>query len=212
MNREAESVVDVQVACADADIPDETSIRRWIRGALAEVRPEARGEISVRIVDVDEIRALNREYRGSDAATNVLSFPAGPVAGVPPGEADVLGDIAICAPIVGDEARRQGKALADHWAHMVVHGTLHLLGHDHVTSEDAVEMEDIEVRILGAAKILSHNRKLGIWIGPIKSGLCPEIRFCSPWDAVVIELISIDFCLKAMKLFTYYDERTAIRL
>ncbi len=106
-------------------------------------------EVSVRIVDADEIRALNRQYRGKDKATNVLSFPAGgPVAGLPDGVPEMLGDVVVCASVVRDEAVSRDKAPGDHWAHLLVHGTLHLLGYDHDAEPQAAEMESLETRIL----------------------------------------------------------------
>ena len=96
------------------------------------------------------MQALNRDYRQQDKVTNVLSFPAGEVAGLPDDASSSLGDIVICAAVVSDEATRQGKAVADHWAHMLVHGTLHLLGYDHDSNTEAVEMEGLETRILAS--------------------------------------------------------------
>ena len=101
----------------------------------------------VRAVDEAEGRRLNHEFRGRDRATNVLSFPFEP----PPGVAlDHLGDLVICAPVVAREASAQGKPAAAHWAHMVVHGMLHLQGYDHETDEQAADMEGRETRILTA--------------------------------------------------------------
>jgi probable rRNA maturation factor len=113
-------------------------VARWIRAALA-----APGEITVRIVDADEGRALNREYRGKDYATNVLTFDYShaPV---------VQADLILCAPVVEAEAREQGIALQAHYAHLLVHGTLHAQGHDHEEEDEAVEMEAEETRILAA--------------------------------------------------------------
>jgi probable rRNA maturation factor len=102
----------------------------------------------VRLVDTAEIRSLNREYRRKDKATNVLSFRAAAIKGLPTDVAQALGDIVICATVVNDEAAEQGKAIDDHWAHMLVHGTLHLLGYDHETADEAAEMEGVETRIL----------------------------------------------------------------
>ena len=103
------------------------------------------GEVCIRIVGPRESRRLNALYRGLDHATNVLSFPAGPV----PGEGVApLGDIAICATVVAREARAQGKTLAAHWAHMVVHGVLHLLEYDHIEDDDATRMERRERALL----------------------------------------------------------------
>lgn len=111
-------------------------VARWIRAALS-----APGEITVRIVDADEGRALNREYRGKDYATNVLTFDYShaPV---------VQADLILCAPVVEAEAREQGIPLQAHYAHLLVHGTLHAQGHDHEEEDEAVEMEAEETRIL----------------------------------------------------------------
>jgi len=99
------------------------------------------------------MRGLNRDYRGKDKPTNVLSFPAGQVAGLPDAEPVPLGDIVVCADVVSDEAATQEKAPADHWAHMLVHGTLHLLGFDHEDETDAATMEALETRILAAGGV-----------------------------------------------------------
>jgi len=142
--------VDVQIACSNNDVPPPPEIEAWVvRALLASGRQFAgRAELSVRVVDTGEIQDLNREYRQQDKPTNVLSFPGGPVAGLPAEETTVLGDIVVCADIVGREAAEQGKPVADHWAHMLVHGTLHLLGYDHGDSAEAAEMEGVETRVL----------------------------------------------------------------
>ena len=107
-------------------------------------------ELSIRIVDIAEGRALNRDYRGKDYATNVLSFPAE----LPPGVSlPLIGDLAICAPVVAREAAEQGKDPRDHWAHMTVHGVLHLLGYDHIQDNEAEAMEALETRILAGLGI-----------------------------------------------------------
>ena len=146
MNRQ----IDVQLACDDDEIPQTDVIEAWVVRALEAAGQPANAEVSVRVVDSDEIRALNREYRGMDKPTNVLSFPAGPVKGLPDDVPVLLGDIVVCATVVTAEAHEQGKATADHWAHMLVHGTLHLLGYDHDTDSQAEEMEALEKRILAA--------------------------------------------------------------
>ena len=112
--------------------------RRWVGLAL-----RGQGEIAVRIVGEAEGRALNRQYRHKDYATNVLTFDyaRAPV---------VLADLVLCAPVVAREAREQGKSLESHYAHLLVHGTLHAQGYDHETSEsDALEMEALEILLLG---------------------------------------------------------------
>ncbi|MGI9247380.1 MAG: rRNA maturation RNase YbeY [Woeseiaceae bacterium] len=145
-------VVDVQIACNDSGIPPALEIESWVTLAVVGSGRISAGEaeLSVRVVDRDEIRSLNRDYRQKDAATNVLSFPAGAIQGLPTDAAQVLGDIVICAVFVSDEAVEQGKSIDDHWAHMLVHGTLHLLGYDHETEAEAAEMECLEARILTA--------------------------------------------------------------
>ena len=150
--------VDVQFACKGAGIPDEDEIRRWINIALVGAGANRDCELSVRIVDTAEMQTLNRDYRDSDKPTNVLSFPGSRVTGLPTEIADVLGDIAVCAPVVRAEAERAGKAYAEHWAHMLVHGTLHLLGFEHENDKEAREMEALEARILVAEGVADPYR------------------------------------------------------
>ncbi|MDP9140932.1 MAG: rRNA maturation RNase YbeY [Pseudomonadota bacterium] len=111
-------------------------MREFARAAL----PARHGELTIRIVDVAESQTFNRDYRGKDKPTNVLSFQ---------GEGEILGDLVICAPVVASEAKAEGKLLRAHWAHMVVHGCLHLRGYDHEHDDEARRMEAREVRILG---------------------------------------------------------------
>ncbi len=135
--------IDLQVASTAAELPDNTQLERWASAALGDARSEA--EISVRIVDAEEGQALNLHWRGKDYATNVLSFPAD----LPPElELPLLGDLVVCAPVVAREATEQHKSLDAHWAHMIVHGTLHLLGHDHIEDQEAEAMEALETRVL----------------------------------------------------------------
>mgnify|MGYP001574642686 FL=1 len=140
--------VDVQNATDDDTAPATTEVEPWVARAVSLAGVDGPAEVSVRIVEAGEMHALNREYRGKDKPTNVLSFPAGEVEGLPADVPRLLGDIVICAEVVRAEAAEQGKDVADHWAHMLVHGTLHLLGHDHETDAEAVEMEALEARIL----------------------------------------------------------------
>ena len=140
--------VDVQNACDDETAPEIPIVEAWIARAVGASGPDGDTEVSVRIVDAAEIHALNSDYRGKDKPTNVLSFPAGDVAGLPADMPVPLGDVVICASVVREEAAAQGKAITDHWAHMLVHGTLHLLGYDHATATEAAEMEALETRIL----------------------------------------------------------------
>ncbi len=140
--------VDVQVATDAAGIPETGNIREWVEHTIRAAGPGGDFDVSIRIVDAGEMQALNRDYRDQDKPTNVLAFPAGDTGFAPPGERPLLGDIAVCAGIVADEAGEQGKALGDHWGHMLVHGTLHLLGYDHQTDHEAEAMEAIERDIL----------------------------------------------------------------
>jgi probable rRNA maturation factor len=126
-------------------VPSSRRIAAWARAAAGR-RGSAAG-LAIRVVTSVESRALNRAYRGLDKPTNVLSFPAG--AAPPAGRGPVpLGDLAICAGVVAREARAQRKPVAAHWAHMVVHGVLHLTGYDHERDADARRMERREVRLL----------------------------------------------------------------
>lgn len=126
----------VQIA-SDADhIPDQKQLRKWVKASL-RVDTEA----TIRIVDEAEARELNNTYRGKDYATNVLTFPLTE-------EPLLMGDIIICAPVVIKEAHEQNKSIEAHFAHMTVHGTLHLHGYDHITDEQAGLMESIEVATL----------------------------------------------------------------
>ena len=143
-------LIDVQTACDDDNIPEATIVDAWITRAVEAAGAGHDVEVSVRVVDADEIQALNRDYRDKDKATNVLSFPAGPIEGLPEDAPVLLGDIVICASVVGSEAAEQGKAVGDHWAHLLVHGTLHLMGFDHETESEATEMEALEAGILTA--------------------------------------------------------------
>ena len=142
--------LDVQYAVSDDDVdpPSPSLIRSWVEAALLGQRDEA--ELTVRIVETDEIQHLNRTYRQQDKPTNVLSFPFEKLDGI---DLPLLGDVVICAAVVALEAVQQQKPLQDHWAHMVVHGVLHLLGYDHMNEKDAEIMEGLEIEVL---------RRLGI--------------------------------------------------
>jgi len=135
--------VEVQFAAEDPTIPPKKRLIAWARAAWRDLGLDA--EVVVRVVDEAESRQLNRDYRHIDRSTNVLSFPFEPV---PQVEIEHLGDLVICAPVVGREAREQGKESTAHWAHMVVHGMLHLQGYDHEREAQAEEMETLETQIL----------------------------------------------------------------
>ncbi len=145
--------VELQLACDDEGIPTYTQIRRWVRTSIAMSgrASTSRHDITVRLVSRAEITRLNALYRGQKKATNVLAFEAEHPPSLPADAApDLLGDIVICAAVVAAEAEAQGKKLEAHWAHMLVHGTLHLLGFDHNDRQEAEEMESLEVRVLDA--------------------------------------------------------------
>ena len=135
--------LDVQRASAATELPGDALLRRWARAALADVG--GNHELTVRIVDAPESAALNAEYRHKQGPTNVLSFPFE----VPPGVSSrLLGDLVLCADVVQREAHEQGKSPQAHWAHMIVHGVLHLRGFDHLTMIEAQAMETLETEIL----------------------------------------------------------------
>ncbi len=136
-------IVDLQIATEASDLPSQTDIEQWARAALQNGDPDA--ELSVRIVGNEESQTLNAHYRQKDKPTNVLSFPADLPEGV---DIPLLGDLVICAPVVEVEAQQQGKTSQAHWAHMVVHGTLHLQGYDHIDDAEAEAMETLETQIL----------------------------------------------------------------
>lgn len=146
--------VSVGYAVPRAGLPSAVSFRRWVAAALEGRIREA--DLAIRIVDSKEGRALNRHYRGKDYATNVLSFPAEMAEDVkmPKGvKMPLLGDLVLCAPVIAREAREQKKPLAAHYAHLTVHGALHLLGWNHEDEREAEAMEQLEREILAALGI-----------------------------------------------------------
>ncbi len=136
--------LDLQIAVeSEQGLPQQAQIQTWLEAALLSRRDEA--EVTVRIVDQQESQSLNRDYREKDKPTNVLSFPFE----APPGiELSLLGDLVICRQVVEKEANEQQKPLMAHWAHMVVHGSLHLLGYDHIDDDEAEQMESLETEIM----------------------------------------------------------------
>ena len=145
--------IDVLVVSSSRNVPADDHVTSWVTSVLDELDFEEDVEVSVRVVDEDESRSLNKTYRDRDKPTNVLSFPSGIGDYMPGDEPKPLGDIVICAPVVEREAAEQGKSLDDHWAHLVVHGALHLLGFDHENDTDAMEMENLEREILASRGI-----------------------------------------------------------
>ncbi|MGX9740647.1 rRNA maturation RNase YbeY [Pseudocitrobacter corydidari] len=137
-------ILDLQLACEDnTGLPDESQFQTWLDAVIPQFQEES--EVTIRLVDTAESHELNLTYRGMDKPTNVLSFPFE----APPGmEMPLLGDLIICRQVVELEAKEQNVSLDSHWAHMVVHGSLHLLGYDHIEDEEAEEMEGIETEIM----------------------------------------------------------------
>ena len=136
--------LDLQVVSEAPGLPSEAQFRQWCELALRQRQNDS--ELTIRLVDEAEGRELNKTWRHKDYAPNVLSFPAD----VPDELLDIplLGDLVICAPVVTREAAEQGKAAEAHWAHLVIHGCLHLLGYDHIEDEEAEEMEGLERELL----------------------------------------------------------------
>ena len=126
-------------------LPEFEQLEQWANAALAGRTQFAEPELTIRLVQVEESHELNFEYRGKDKPTNVLSFPFEAPPEVP---IELLGDLVICAPVVNQEANEQHKPATNHWAHMVVHGCLHLLGYDHIKDDEADIMENLERQIM----------------------------------------------------------------
>jgi probable rRNA maturation factor len=142
--------VEIQFAIETSPLPTTEQVQTWVEAVLAQYSTHF--SLCIRIVDTDESQALNSEYRGKDKPTNVLSFPFEMPECVE-AETEILGDLVVCAPVVSQEAIEQNKPLFDHWAHMIIHGTLHLLGFDHIKESEAEEMEQLEREILAKLDI-----------------------------------------------------------
>ncbi|WP_258085963.1 rRNA maturation RNase YbeY [Xenorhabdus bovienii] len=137
-------ILDLQIACENPEgLPDEALVQRWLESVLPQFQAES--EVTIRLVDEAESHDLNLTYRGKDKPTNVLSFP---FEAPPEVELPLLGDLIICRQVVEQEAEEQQKTVEEHWAHMVIHGSLHLLGYDHIEDDEAEEMESLETEIL----------------------------------------------------------------
>ncbi len=134
--------VNIQIVVEDQELPNVEDITIWAQHALKLHCDEV--EMTVRVVDIEEGRQLNERWRKASGPTNVLSFPTDDLAVLP----GLLGDVVICAPLANAEATRDGKPIDAHWAHLVIHGTLHLLGYDHINPEDAETMEQLERTLL----------------------------------------------------------------
>lgn len=146
-------IVDIDNVSTNKKLPDNEKITHWVQHALSvENESDKNIEVSIRIVDIDEIQSLNQRYRDKNKPTNVLSFPAELPEGI---NVPLLGDIVICACVVEQEATDQKKTIDAHWAHMVIHGTLHLLGYDHIEDDEAEIMESLEIDLLNNIGITS---------------------------------------------------------
>ena len=140
-----ELVIDRQAAINEPTLPSLTRLTHWVGCVFAHHVDDQRREVTIRFVDEEESQTLNRDYRGKDKTTNVLSFPFESPPGI---ELPLLGDLVICHAVVAQEASEQGKPLEHHYAHMVVHGILHLMGYDHIDDQEAEEMEQFERELL----------------------------------------------------------------
>ena len=137
--------VDFQRACAE-ETPSKEDFEKWIQSTVTVIKNlEKQAEVNIRAVDEKEMLYLNNTFRKKPALTNVLSFPANLPKEI---EINLLGDIAICAPVVQKEASKLGKLEKAHWAHLTVHGMLHLIGYDHISEKESIKMESIEISVL----------------------------------------------------------------
>ncbi len=144
-------LVDVQRISQSRSLPSDAQLQCWVETALLDYPKDA--EILIRIVEMDEMSRLNHQYRNKQGATNILSFPLDlpkEVEGI-----DLLGDLVVCAAVLKREAQQQQKLLHSHWAHIIIHGVLHLLGYDHINQFDAQKMEDKEIVLLQKLQITS---------------------------------------------------------
>jgi probable rRNA maturation factor len=140
--------LEIQLATSYADYPSEQQFQLWVDTVLQEDDQDS--EIVIRLVDDQESAELNQQYRHKQGPTNILSFPFEAPDGF---DTDLLGDLVICAPLIALEAQQQNKQLFDHWAHITIHGVLHLLGYDHIDDAEAEEMEALEIKILSRLNI-----------------------------------------------------------
>ncbi len=140
--------LDIQIATTEPTYPSEQQFQAWVDAVLTDQSVDS--EIVIRLVDNAEIAELNQQYRQKAGPTNILSFPFEAPEGI---EMDLLGDLVISAPLIAEEAGQQAKALLDHWAHITIHGVLHLLGYDHMEDDEAEQMEALEIKILSKLNI-----------------------------------------------------------
>ncbi len=137
------NTVEIQLASKSKFIPDQQQFQNWVDAVLTDESQHS--EIVIRVIDEDEMIEYNEQYRHKSGPTNILSFPFEAPDSV---ESDLLGDLLVCAPVIETESKQQKKTLENHWAHIIVHGVLHLIGYDHINDMDAEEMEALEVMIL----------------------------------------------------------------
>lgn len=137
--------IHLQNVAREKHIPPDKMLRRWTLAALEQYLHS--GEVTLRIVNANEIQLLNRQYRHQDKPTNVLAFPFVPFDNIGIGKV-IIGDVVICATIVNAEAKQQNKSQDQHWAHIIIHGMLHLLGYKHDKEDDAKQMESLEIKLL----------------------------------------------------------------
>jgi probable rRNA maturation factor len=142
--------LELQVVFASQGQPEQAQLQHWLDTALAGIGRDT--EVVVRIVDEAESAELNHDYRGKQGSTNILSFPF-EAPDIPGFESELLGDLVVCAPVLAKEAIEQGKPLSNHWAHIIIHGVLHLLGYDHIDEAEAEAMESQEIAILAKLQI-----------------------------------------------------------
>ncbi|RUR36036.1 rRNA maturation RNase YbeY [Vreelandella populi] len=143
-------VIDRQAAIDEPQLPTLDQLTQWVSCVFSHHPDDEREELTIRFVDEEESQTLNRDYRGKDKPTNVLSFPFENPPGI---TLPLLGDLIICHAVVAREADEQQKPLIQHYAHMVVHGTLHLMGYDHIDDQEAEEMEQLERQLLAELDI-----------------------------------------------------------
>lgn len=140
--------LEIQTATSIATVPSEQEFQRWVDAALAGKQDSA--EIVIRLVDEAESAQLNEQYRHKQGPTNILSFPVEIPEGI---ELNLLGDLVVCVPVIIAQANEQKKPVKNHWAHIIIHGVLHLLGFDHIKEDEAECMESEEIRILNTLQI-----------------------------------------------------------
>tara|TARA_B110000908_G_C9963841_1_gene318054 strand:- start:3 stop:479 length:477 start_codon:yes stop_codon:yes gene_type:complete len=148
-------IVDMENVSSCTDIPDEIAVTQWVEAALCSYGKPA--EVAINVIDEDESAKLNYQYRRKNNPTNILSFPANLPESL---ELPLLGDLAICAQVVAREAAAQNKDLYAHWAHIVIHGTLHLIGFDHISDAEEKKMELLEIEILASFNLSSPYEQI----------------------------------------------------